>query len=129
MQCYQCGNGMKVCSLGRYLADVHDIYQQAVVAEDLLEDQPPATYTASTELHGRDLLCPFPGCEGRLRDGWIMRQHFRDVHPMDLVAAPKEGKYDRCQQCGMQVIPLYPRHRFSKECQVGVHRKKQREAQ
>jgi hypothetical protein len=28
----------------------------------------------------------------------------------------------------MQVNPLYPRHRFSKECQVGVERKQQREA-
>ena len=28
----------------------------------------------------------------------------------------------------MQVDPRYPRHRFTKECQVGVARKKQREA-
>jgi hypothetical protein len=83
---------MKVCSLGCHLAAVHDIYQQTVVAADLLEDQPPATYTASMELHGRDLLCPFLGCEGRLQDGWMMRRHFRDVHPMDLVAVPKKGK-------------------------------------
>jgi hypothetical protein len=46
---------------------------------------------------------------------------------MDLVPVPKEGKYDRCKQCGMQVNPLYPHHRFLKECQVGVEQKKQRE--
>ncbi len=46
---------------------------------------------------------------------------------MDLVTVAKEGKYDRCEQCGMQANLLYPRHRFSKECQVGVERKKQRE--
>ncbi len=28
----------------------------------------------------------------------------------------------------MQVHPLYPRHRFSKECQVGVERRQQQEA-
>jgi hypothetical protein len=39
---------------------------------------------------------------------------------MDLVKVPKEGKFDCCEQCGMQVHPLYPCHRHSKECQIGV---------
>jgi hypothetical protein len=57
----------------------------------------------------------------------MVRQHFRDVHPLDLVVVPKKGKYyDQCNRCGMQVNPLYPHHRFSKECQVGVKQKKQR---
>ncbi len=94
VQCYQCGKRMKAGSLGRHLADVHDIYQQTVVTKDLLEDQPPAINTASTGLHGRDLPCPFPGCEGQLWDGWMMRRHFRDKYPLDLVVVPKEGKYD-----------------------------------
>ncbi len=85
---------MKAGSLGRHLADVHHIYQQTVLIKDLLEDQPPTTYIASAGLHGRDLPYPFPRCEGQLRDSWIMRQQLRDVHPLDLVAAPKEGKYD-----------------------------------
>jgi hypothetical protein len=58
----------------------------------------------------------------------MMRWHFRDVHPMDLVKVPKEGKFDRCEQCGMQVHPLYPPHRRSKECQVGVEHCLQQEA-
>ncbi len=94
VQCYQCGKEMKAGSLGCHLADVHDIYQQTVVTKDLLEDRPPAMYTASAGLHGRDLPCPFPGCEGQLRDGWMMQWHFRDVHPLDSVVVPKEGKYD-----------------------------------
>ncbi len=57
-----------------------------------------------------------------------MRRHFRDVHPKDLVMVPTEGKSRRCDRCGMQVDPRYPRHRFTKECQVGVERKKQQEA-
>ncbi len=44
---------------------------------------------------------------------------------MDLVVVPKEGCYSRCEQCGMQVNPLYPRHWYSKECQVGVEHRKQ----
>jgi hypothetical protein len=57
-----------------------------------------------------------------------MRRHFRDVHPMDLVKVPKEGKFDFCEQCGMQVHPLYPCHRRLKECQVGVEHRLQQEA-
>jgi hypothetical protein len=56
-----------------------------------------------------------------------MRQHFRDNHPMDLFKVPKEGRFDRCKRCGMQVHPLYPRHQLSKEFQVGVERRRQRE--
>ncbi len=120
VQCYQCGKGMKAGSFGCHLADVHEIYQQTVVTEDQLEDKPPTKYTARVGLHSRDLSCPFPGCEGQLQDDWMVWRHFRDVHPLDLVVVPKEGKYDQCDQCGMQVNPLYPRHRFLKECQVGV---------
>jgi hypothetical protein len=128
VECHQCGKELKASSLGHPLADVHDIYQQAVIAKKLLETQPPVLYTVSAELHARDLPCPYPGCLGWLHDGWMMRRHFRDVHPMDLVRVPKEGKFDHCKQCGMQVHPLYPRHRRSKECQVGAERQLQREA-
>jgi hypothetical protein len=127
IECYQCGKEPKASSLGHHLADVHDIYQQTVIAKELLEAQPPVLYMVSAELHARDLPCPYPGCLGRLRDGWMMRRRFRDVHPMYLVKVPKEGKFDCCEQCGMQVHPLYPHHRRSKECQVGVEHRLQQE--
>jgi hypothetical protein len=47
---------------------------------------------------------------------------------MDLVKVPKEGKFRWCRRCGMQVDPRYARHQYTKECQVGVEWKKQREA-
>jgi hypothetical protein len=47
---------------------------------------------------------------------------------MDLVKVPKEGRFDCCERCGMQVHPLYPHHWLLKECQVGVERRQQREA-
>jgi hypothetical protein len=37
VECYQCGKETKASSLNHHLADVHDIYQQTVVSEDLLE--------------------------------------------------------------------------------------------
>ena len=57
-----------------------------------------------------------------------MRRHFWDVHPMDLVKVPKGGKFPCCRQCRMQGNPGYPRHPYTKECQVGVEQRKQREA-
>ncbi len=38
VECHQCGKVLKASSLGRHLADVHDIYQQTVVVKELLED-------------------------------------------------------------------------------------------
>jgi hypothetical protein len=123
VKCRQCGKVLKASSLGRHLADVHDIYQQAVVAEELLEVCPPVLYTVNEMSHPGALSCSYPGCKGHLRDGWMMRRHFRDVHPLDLVKVPKEGRFNRCERCGMQVHPAYPRHRLSKECQIGVEQK------
>jgi hypothetical protein len=57
----------------------------------------------------------------------MMQRHFWDVHPLDLVKVPKEGQFNRCEQCRMQVHPAYPQRRLSKECQIGVERKQQRE--
>jgi hypothetical protein len=57
----------------------------------------------------------------------MLRQHFRNVHPMDLVKVPKEGRFEQCEQSGMQVHPLYPHHRLLKEYQVGAERRPQRE--
>jgi hypothetical protein len=57
----------------------------------------------------------------------MMRQHFWDIHPLDLVVVPKEECYSRCKWCGMQVNPLYPHHWYLKERQVGVERRKQHE--
>jgi hypothetical protein len=43
VECQQCGKELKASSLGCHLADVHDIYQQAVVAEAFLEVRLPVT--------------------------------------------------------------------------------------
>ncbi len=57
----------------------------------------------------------------------MMRRHFRDVHPKDLVKVPKEGKFRQCWRCGMEVNPKNTGHQNTKECQVGAERKQQRE--
>ena len=74
-------------------ADVHNIYQQAVVAEELLEEQDSKTYVADMRYSGKSFNCPYPGCLGVLNSGWMMQRHFRDVHPQDYVVLQQEGFY------------------------------------
>ena len=59
-------------------------------------------------------MSPFPGCGGILGGGWMMWQHFRDVHPiMDLVKVPNKGKFRWCRRCGMQVDQRYAHHQYT----------------
>ena len=104
VECFKCGKMVKATSLHRHLANMHIVYQQTVMAEEMLICQPAETYVISLSSPA-GLSCPFPECGGFLKSGWMMRQHFRDVHPKDLVKVPKEGKFCWCWRCGMQVIP------------------------
>jgi hypothetical protein len=58
----------------------------------------------------------------------MLRQHFRDLHPLDKVMVSTEGYFPQCEWCAMQVNPAYPRHIRTQECQTGVERKLQRES-
>jgi hypothetical protein len=42
--CRESGKDMQASSLGRHLADLHEIYQQQVVAKELLEGREDVTY-------------------------------------------------------------------------------------
>jgi hypothetical protein len=127
-ECPWCRMLMKAfSSLGRYLVDIYDVYQQMVVAEELLELHPTETY-GITNWSPTGLACLLPGCDGILRNEWMMRQHSLDIHPMDLVKVLKEGRFPRCWRCGMQVDPRYPHHPYTKECQRRAERGHQWEA-
>jgi hypothetical protein len=125
VQCWQWNKLMAANSLHRHLADQHEIYQQTVVAEELLGGRVGVTYPVHMELGGR-LVCPVPGCAGELHGGWMLQRHFRDLHPLDRVLILKEEYFPRCERCAMQVNPAYPQHIWTKECQTGVERKQQR---
>ncbi len=123
--CRECGKEMRASSLGHHLADLHQIYQQQVVAEELLDRRAAVTYTVAPGCGS--MKCPFPLCKGTSTSGWMMRRHFRDLHPLDSVVVSKEGKYPRCPKCGMQTNPRYPAHINTKECRVGTARRHQRD--
>jgi hypothetical protein len=123
--CRECGKDMRASSLGRHLADQHQIYQQQVVAEELLNRRKGVVY--KVPLGVGKLKCPFPLCKGELANGYAMRRHFRDLHPLDYVVVRKEGYYHRCQHCGMQVDPTRRAHVYTEECRVGTARRHQRD--
>jgi hypothetical protein len=75
----------------------------------------------------RKLKCPFPLCKGELASGWMMRRHFRDLHPMDYIVVKKEGRYPRSPRCNTQVDPRYPVHINTRECRMGAARRHQRD--
>ena len=128
VQCQQRNKLMAASSLfSRYLADQHEIYQQIVVAEELLGARAGVTYPVNSELGGR-LVCPVSGCTGKLHGGWMLRRHFRDLHLLNWVLISKEGYFLRCDRCAMQVNPAYPQHIWMKECQTGVEQKLQRKS-
>jgi hypothetical protein len=58
----------------------------------------------------------------------MLRQHFRDLHPLDKVVVSTEGYFLWFERCAMQVNPVYPQRIWTKECQTGVERKLQQES-
>jgi hypothetical protein len=92
--CRECGKDMRVSSLGRHLADQHEIYQMQLVAEELLSRQEGVVY--EIPLCCGKLNCPFLLCTRELASGWMMQRHLCDVHPLDYVVVKKEGRYPRC---------------------------------
>jgi hypothetical protein len=97
--CRECGKDMQASSLGHHLADLHEIYQQQVVAKELLDRREGVVYEIPLG-HGT-LKCPFPLCKGELASRWMMRRHFRDLHPLDYVMLKKEGRYPQCPCCSI----------------------------
>jgi hypothetical protein len=71
---------------------MHNVYQQTVVAEEMLICRPAETYVVS-ESSPAGLSCTFLKCSGLLKSGWMMRRHFRDVHPKDLPHRPGDKRH------------------------------------
>ena len=72
------------------MATLHGVYQQTVIAGELLDECASVRYTAEQRPDGK-LQCPVDGCLGVVKDGWNMRGHFRDIHFRDKVIVKKEG--------------------------------------
>jgi hypothetical protein len=64
-ECRQCQATMNASSLSCHLADIHEVYQQTEVAEELLDNQAGVLYRATILANGK-ISCPYPGCVGEL---------------------------------------------------------------
>ena len=126
--CHVCKETLQARSLCLHLERAHDIYQQVVVADDLQAVRPSNRYEAKRVGRKEPIRCPVPGCPGKLSSAYMLRRHFRDVHPKDSVVVPWEGPFPRCKQCAMQCNPWYPRHIHSQVCRQGVERRTQRDS-
>jgi hypothetical protein len=111
-----CEKNLQARSLPSHLANVHDIYLQVVVADDLLEERAGIRYKAERVGRKMSIRCPVPGCPGKLSSAYMLCRHFRDLHSKDSVEVPWEGHYPRCKWCAMQCNPKYPRHIHSQVC-------------
>jgi len=91
--CHACQANLQARSLRSHLESAHDIYQQVVVPDDLLEDRPSIRYEAERVGRKVPIGCPFPGCPGKLSSAYMLRRHFQDLHPKDSVVIPWEGSF------------------------------------
>ena len=83
--CHVCKETLQARSLHLHLEHAHDIYQQVVVADNLLAVRPSNCYEAERVGRKEPIRCPFSGCPGKLSSAYMLRRHFRDVHPKDSV--------------------------------------------
>jgi len=126
--CHVCEKTLQARSLRSHLKSTHDIYQQVVVPNDLLEERAGLRYEAERVGRKMPIRCPFPGCPGTLSSAYMVHRHFRDLHPLDSVEVPWEGHYPRCERCAMQCNQKYPRHIHSQVCQTGAEWRTQRDS-
>ncbi len=94
---------------------------------DYLEPQAGVRDQAHPKRNGM-FPCPVPECPGELRDGWMLRCHFWDLHPFHRVVVLSEGYFPWCKRCWMQINPAYPQYIRMKECGVGMDQLLQRES-
>ncbi len=128
--CQQCGKAMQNKNLRQHLAGVHDIYNCKSVVEENCFNRSAGVEHRAVQGKGKKgkIQCPVPECPGELGTPWMLRRHFRDVHPEDTVYIPWEGgPHPRCGQCRMQCNPAYPKHAQTKTCKVSRERREQRE--
>jgi hypothetical protein len=68
MNCSHCNAKLQALSLPCHLATLQGVYQQTVVAEELLDEREGVTYNATQHPSGQ-LTCPIAGCLGVAKDG------------------------------------------------------------
>ncbi len=119
MVCHVCNKALQASSLRLHLLSTHNIHQQVVVADKIMEERARAHYRANPGGLKDPIQCPYPGCPGVLSTPYMLCCHFRDLHPKDTVKIPREGTFLWCECCTMQCNPRYLRHIHTQVCLLG----------
>jgi hypothetical protein len=77
MVCHVCNKALQARSLNLHLSSAHDIHQQEIIAEALLEERTGVHYRANPGGSKEPIQCLFPGCPGVLSSPFMLRRHFR----------------------------------------------------
>jgi hypothetical protein len=123
--CHVCNKALQVRSLCLHLLSAHNIRQQVVVADALLEERAGVRYRANPGGLKDPLQCPYPGCPGVLSSPYMLHFHFWDLHPKDTMEIPREGTFLWCKRCTMQCNQRYPRHIHTQVCSLGAEQRTQ----
>jgi hypothetical protein len=123
--CHVCNKSLQVKSSCSHLSSAHDIHQQVVVAEALLEERAGVRYRADPGGTKESIHCPYPGCPRVLSSPYMLNCHFRNLHPKDTVEIPREGTFP--QWFTMQCNPHYPRHIHTQVCKLGAEQRTQQD--
>jgi hypothetical protein len=126
--CHVCNKALQARSLCLHLSRAHNIHQQVVVADGLLEERAAAHYRANPGGRKDPIQCPYPGFPGVLSNPYMLRRHFRDLHPKDTVDIPREGNFPRCKRFKMQCNPRYLQHIYTQVCLLGAEQRTQRDS-
>jgi hypothetical protein len=110
MVCHVCNKALQARSLHPHLLRSHNVHQQVVVADALLEERAGARYRPNPGGWKNPIQCLYPGCPGVLSSPYMLCRHFRDLHPKDTMEIPREGTFPWWEHCTMQCNPGYPRH-------------------
>ncbi len=116
---------MQARSLCPHLLSAHDIHQQVVIADVLLEEWAGVCYRADPGGWKDPIQCSYPGCPGVLSSPYMLHHHFRDLHSKDTVEIPREGTFPWCKHCTMQCNLQSPQHIHTQVCLLGVEQRTQ----
>ena len=70
--CHVFKKSLQAQRLQSHLESTHDIYQQVVVPNDLLEERAGIRYEAERVGRKMPIRCPFPGCPGTLSSAYML---------------------------------------------------------
>ncbi len=76
--CHVCNMPLQASSLCPHLLSAHNIHQQVVVADTLLEERESVHYRTYPGGRKDPIHFPFPGCLGMLSSPYMLRCHFQD---------------------------------------------------